>query len=341
MNTKVEEMNEDEDELEIELDDDGEVGGAEEPKKGAKKPKEDEDLEIEEEDDTPEADRDQTPLPKDVVDELDKDDLEAYTYKVKTKLKQLKKVWHDERRAKEAAAREQQEALNYAKKVQDENRKLRDTLTKGEKTLMDSYTQSANYEIEAAKRAYKEAHDSGDSDAIIEAQEKLNNASYRMNQIKNYKPALQTEENDVNVNTEETTTSAPAVTLDEKTKAWQAKNSWWGVDKAMTALALGFHQELEEKKGHAYVGTDEYWAEIDKTMKRRFPEAYEDAEETTNDGSKPSSRTERRPANVVAPATRSTAAKKIRLKRSELNIAKKLGLTPEQYAREIMKLEVK
>ncbi len=322
MNTKVEEMNEDEDELEIELNDD-------------------KDLEIEEEDDTPEEDRDQTPLPKEVVDELDNDPLEDYSKKVKTRLKQMKKVWHDERRAKEAAAREQQEALSYAKKVQDENRKLRETLTKGEKTLMDSYTQSATYEVEDAKRAYKEAYESADTEAILEAQEKLNNASYRMNQIKNYKPSLQTEESGVNVKEEETTTTAPAVTLDEKTKAWQAKNSWWGVDKAMTALALGYHQELEATKGQAYVGTDEYWADIDKTMKRRFPEAYNDAEETTDGGGKPDSRTEKRPANVVAPATRSRASNKIVLKRSQLSIAKKLGLSPEQYAREIMKMEVK
>lgn len=291
-------------------------------------------IDIEVDDDTPEPDRDVAPLPKEIVDELEQDELEDYSKKVKTRLKQMKKVWHDERRAKETATREQHEAINYARRVMEENRRLKDTLQRGEKTLMDSYTEAAKLEIESAKREYKEAYDAGESDKLVEAQQKLNNASYRFNQIKDLKPTLQAPESSVDI-AEQAPTTAPAVRLDEKTQAWQAKNTWWGTNKAMTALALGYHQELEADKGSQYVGTDEYWRDIDKTMRRRFPEAFE----TTDRGGKPDSRTDKRPANVVAPATRSTASKKIVLKQSEVSIAQKLGITPEQYAREIMKLE--
>ena len=98
----------------------------------------------------------------------------------------------------------------------------------------------------------------------------------------------------------------------------------------MTAAALGLHQKLEKQHGANYIGTDEYWSTVDKTMKKRFSDYFGDdeAEEV-----KP----QRTAATVVAPASRSTAPKKIVLKQSQLAIAKKLGLTPEQYAREYAK----
>jgi hypothetical protein len=108
----------------------------------------------------------------------------------------------------------------------------------------------------------------------------------------------------------------------------------------MTALALGFHQKLERENGAQFVGTDEYWRRIDTTMRRRFPEYFgvsEEETQTTNGGGKPVTRTESKPATVVAPASRSTSSKRIVLKQSQLNLAKKLGLTPEQYAREYAK----
>jgi hypothetical protein len=127
--------------------------------------------------------------------------------------------------------------------------------------------------------------------------------------------------------------------LDPKTVAWQERNTWWGVDEEMTSLALGYHQKLERQYGSQYVGTDEYWKRIDETMRKRFPENFEEEEiKTTNGGGKPVTRTEK-PATVVAPASRSTSSKKIVLKQSQLMIAKKLGLTPEQYAREFAKTQ--
>lgn len=287
---------------------------------------------IEIEDDTPEEDRNRQPLPKEIVEELDKDELEDYSEKVKIRLKQMKKVWHDERREKEREAREKAEALSAAQRLLEENRKLKETLSKGEETLVGSYKQNAEFELAEARRAYRDAYEAGDSDKVLEAQQKLNDAQFRLRQVESYRPTLQGAEPEVERPVQQVAIPQP----DAKTIAWQERNTWWGTDPEMTASALGLHQKLERERGPQFVGSDEYWATVDKTMRRRFPEYFgEELEQAPQKGG----RGEAKPANVVAPASRSTSAKKIVLKQSQIAIAKKLGLTPEQYARELMKME--
>jgi hypothetical protein len=282
------------------------------------------DFELEIEDDTPEQDRNRQPLPKEMVQELEEDELEEYSEKVKTRLKQMKKVWHDERREKEAALREQQEAVSLAQNLVEENKKLKTRLTEGEKSLIMTATREAELDTQMAERAYKEAYDSGDSDQILEAQKKLNTTSNRLERLRGYKPSLQASENSV----QNQPTQAAAPRLDPKTDNWRKQNTWFGQDEEMTATALGLHQKLEKQYGGQYIGTDEYWNTVNKTMQKRFPEYFGDEEPE-----KP----QRTSATVVAPASRSTAPKKIVLKQSQLALARKLGLTPEQYAREYAK----
>ena len=282
------------------------------------------DFELEIEDDTPEQDRNRQPLPKEMVQDLEEDELEEYSEKVKTRLKQMKKVWHDERREKEAALREQQEAVSLAHNLVEENKKLKTRSTEGEKSLIMTATREAELDTQMAERAYKEAYDSGDSDQILEAQKKLNTTSNRLERLKGYKPSLQASENSV----QNQPTQAAAPRLDQKTDNWRKQNTWFGQDEEMTATALGLHQKLEKQYGGQYIGTDEYWNTVNKTMQRRFPEYFGDEEPE-----KP----QRTAATVVASASRSTAPKKIVLKQSQLALAKKLGLTPEQYAREYAK----
>jgi hypothetical protein len=282
------------------------------------------DFELEIEDDTPEQDRNRQPLPKEMVQDLEEDELEEYSEKVKTRLKQMKKVWHDERREKEAALREQQEAVSLAHNLVEENKKLKTRLTEGEKSLIMTATREAELDTQMAERAYKEAYDSGDSDQILEAQKKLNTTSNRLERLKGYRPSLQASENSV----QNQPTQAAAPRLDQKTDSWRKQNTWFGQDEEMTATALGLHQKLEKQYGGQYIGTDEYWNTVNKTMQRRFPEYFGDEEPE-----KP----QRTAATVVASASRSTAPKKIVLKQSQLALARKLGLTPEQYAREYAK----
>lgn len=287
---------------------------------------------IEIEDDTPEADRGREPMPKELVEELEADELGEYSDKVKTRLKQMKKVWHDERREKEREMREKTEALSAAQRLLEENRKLKSTLARGEESLIGSYKQSAEYEAAAAKREFKEAYESGDADRLADAQEKLAEVNYRMQQINSYRPTLQDETNEVAVPQQQVQIPQP----DTKTMAWQERNTWYGTDPEMTATALGLHQRLINERGPQFAGTDEYWGVVDKTMRRRFSNYFGD--EVDNGDTKPAAR-EQKASSVVAPASRTRSSKKVVLKQSQLAIAKKLGLTPEQYARELMKME--
>ena len=226
------------------------------------------DIELEVVDDTPPEDRGREPMPKELVKELEEDELEDYSEKVKSRLKQMKKVWHDERREKEAALREQQTAIEMARKIAEENRALKARLTDGEKSLVLTATSAAELEMEIAKRAYKEAYEAGDSDKIVDAQEKFNAANYRLQRLKGYKPPVQEEKNEVNI----PQAQPQEVRLDPKTESWRRQNTWFGSDEEMTASALGLHQKLEKQYGKDFVNTDKYWNTIDSTMRKRFPE---------------------------------------------------------------------
>ena len=295
-----------------------------EAKARTQEPKED-DFSFEVEDDTPSYDRGREPMPKEIVQQLEDDELDEYSENVKTRLKQMKKVWHDERREKDQALRERQAAEDYAKRLLEENRNLKGKLSEGEKSYLDTYKSAAELELSVAEKAYKSAYEDGDSDKLLEAQRKIAEANYKLQKAKDYVPSLQVEEKDV-----QSTPEVPVARPDPKAVAWQERNTWFGKDEEMTSLALGLHQKLVKQFGNSYTSTDEYWEKIDNTIRLRFPEHFESSPQQE---SKPAPRTEK-PATVVAPASRSTASKKVVLKQSELNIAKRLGLSPEQYARE-------
>jgi hypothetical protein len=288
-------------------------------------------------DDTPKEDRNIEPLPNEIKDDLETADSSSdYSKNVKDKFTQYKKAWHDERRAKEAALREQQEALSAAQAILDENRRLKEVLQSGEKELISSYQNSAEMEVERAKRSYKEAYDSGDSDALAEAQEEMMRAQLKLDKAKNFKPTVQIAQNDVKIQTKQIQQPAQ---MDDKVAEWVSNNPWY-VDpdkKSMSKYAVFIHEELEEKFGRAFVGTDEYFKRIDKEVQRRFPEEFDDTEVKNDEEEKPQ-RTSRL-STVVAPARRSTSSKKIVLTKTQVALAKKFGLSPEQYARELNKLE--
>ena len=286
------------------------------------------DFEIEIEDDTPEQDRNREPLPKNLVEELENDELDEYSDKVKIRLKQMKKVWHDERREKEAASRERQEAIQIAQRLLEENKSLKGRYHEGEKVFADTYKSASEMELGEARRAYKDAYESGDSDRLVEAQEKLSNAQFKLQRAKEFVPTpLQEEKYSVN---SEPQVQAPKP--DSKTLAWQERNKWFGTDGVMTGAALGLHNDLISQHGQSYATTDEYWGKIDATMRKSFPDRFSNETQPSNTGRRTNS-------TVVASASRSTSSKRVVLKQSELQIAKRLGLTPEQYAREKIKSE--
>ena len=297
------------------------------------------DIEIEIVDDTPEEDRrNSAPLPKEIVDEIENDDLEAYSKEAKTRLKQMKKAINDERRAKESVEREQQEALRVAQQLLEENRRLKGKLTEGERSLVDTHKVNINLALDEARREYKEAYDSGDSERLLEAQEKLTEVKMKAQQVEQYKPqyeqeTLQRSENDVQIHQQ-------APKLDSKTQDWLDKNSWYGSDDDMSYLAMGIHRRLVREGVPS--GSDHYWKAIDKEMRQRFPEKFEDQAESAKSESEAEAKSTAKtskPSNVVAPATRSTSPKRVTLTPTQVLLAKKFNLTPEQYARELTKLE--
>lgn len=292
-------------------------------------------FEIEIEDNTPEEDRGKTPLPKEVVEELETaDEAEDYSGKVQTKFKQYKKAWHDERRAKEEAYREQEEALTVAQKILDENKRLKALLESGEKELITTYQTQAELEVEKAKRNYKEAYDYGNTDAIVEAQAELMKATQKLDKAQNFRPTIQNIEDDAQVLPQK---QQKAAQVSPKVAEWVAENPWFTdpEKELMAKYATNFHYKLAEKYGEKFVGTDEYFNQINKEIVKRFPEEFEDS---THSNEEETPRTSKL-STVVASAKRSTAPKKVTLNKTQVALAKKLGLTTEQYARELTKLE--
>ena len=338
INEIPEELKDEEETTEVELESKEDKEDKEDYKEASKAKKEveakQEDLfEIEEEDDTPPEDRGREPLPKEVVEELENDNLDDYSSRVKERMAQLKKVYHDERREKERAAREKEEAIRYAQSIIEENKKLKSTLSTGEEDYLKTLKEKYETDLAVAKRDYREAYDAGDSEKIIEAQTKLNEAQFKLQNAMGMKPQyqaepLQTPENSVQIQQQQNNVPKP----DSRALEWQDNNKWFGQDEEMTSLALGLHEKLV--RAGVNPSSEEYYRRIDSTMQKRFPEYFGETDSLEED--KPA---QRKPSNVVAPATRSTAPKKVRLTKTQLALAKKFKLTPEQYARELLKTE--
>jgi hypothetical protein len=292
------------------------------------------DIEFEVVDDTPPQDRGREPLPKEIVEELDKDDLDEYSDKVKKRLSQMKKVWHDERRAKEAASREREEALRAAQTYFEENKQLKQRLSSGEKLFKEEITKSATAEIATAKEKLRQAYEAADPAMIADAQEALTDAKLKLRENERFSPSLQTEEKSVERNPEQVQTRQPQQVRDPKAESWKSRNTWFGADEEMTALALGLHEKLV--RSGVDPTSDEYYRQVDSTMRKRFPESFEDETSQTKGRTQSAPR---KAASVVAPATRSTAPRKVQLTQTQMALAKRLGVSPEIYAKEVIKLE--
>lgn len=302
----------------------------------------DNDVEIIIDDDTPPEDRNVAPMPEDKVKALeaatDEEEENLPPKSQKERLQQYKKVWNDERRAKEAADRERQAAIDLARKVIEENKQLKEKYSAGEKTYIETAQNAAENKVALAKKAYKEALDSGEADRVVEAQAALNEAQFEAQQAKNFRPsALQDNENEVQL--QQVEQQKPRV--EAKTQQWLDANPWYGSKKAMSNFAVGIHEELVDEYGASVVGTDQYFKRIDQTMRKKFPEYFDIQEEGSEAEPKENQTSQKtKPSTVVAPATRSTSSKQVRLKQTQMALIKKLGITPEQYSREFLKMEV-
>lgn len=322
--------------------DDFEFPDEKEAKEQAKKQEAaEDDFSFEIEDDTPEEDRGRkaAPPPEDPTE----DELASYDEKVQSRIKKFTRGYHDERRAKEEALRERQAAEAYAKQILEENKRLQQQLASGSQAFIEQSKSSADIELSAAKKAYRDAVEAGDIDAQADAQANIARAMLKVEKAQGMKPIEVEEKDDFKPAVEE-----PAKPkLAPRTQKWIETNSdWYGVDDEMTMTALGLDKKLARQYGPDYVGTKEYFETIDKTMRKRFPEHFEESEQSHEEDDTPPKRTSEpadeetprratKPATVVAPASRSTPPNRVRLKASEAAIARRLGVPLEQYAKQV------
>ena len=296
------------------------------------------DLEVEVIDDTPDEDKNKTrneSAPKDNIPK--EEEIENYNEDVKKRISKLKYEYHEERRAKEAAERTQEEAVNRLEKILEENKKLRKTLDDGEGVLVDQAKKRVGAEIEAAKKEYKEAYESGDPDKILEAQQKLNRAQNEQFKVESYKAPVRSSDPEL---TKQTEIAQPRQQKQEPTKAdksWLAENDEWfnkpGYEE-MTGFAYGIHEKLVKANINPTLEPEEYYKRVDEGLKKAFPDYFnkQNVEEKEVDV------TPRSAGNVVAPVNRSAKKpRKVQLTSTQIGLAKRLGLTPEQYAQQLLK----
>ncbi len=270
------------------------------------------------------------------AEEVTDEELEGYSERVKKRIQRLNKNRHDQRRIAEQAQRERDEAIRYAQGLLNENQKLQQNNSRSRNSLIAQAKKAAEAEVQAAQRVYKEAYEAGDSEKLVDAQTKLSEAVAKKSRIDGWKPQpLQKPQSGVQSREQQRvpqTRNAPTPQEpDPKLKSWMDDNSWFGTDDEMTGFAYGAHRKLVQQ------GVDgnhpDYYKKLDARMRQAFPEEFEDAAPSKKGGKESDS--------VVAPVTRSSAPKRFKLTESQVALAKRMGITLEQYAEEAAKLAMR
>jgi len=298
------------------------------------------DVDVEVVDDRPPEDR--RPPAKEAKEEKiesDDEELEGYSDKVKKRINKLRYQQHEERRQREAAEKMREEAVRVAQKYADENKKYHAIIQEGEGYLVHQIRERANLALEQAKGQYRQAYEEGNTDKVVEAQEAMmkaqsefQSADYQMNQM-NAERQRQAQQPQQQYQPQPQPQPQPQEPPQptEKAAKWAQDNQWFGQEKDMTALAYGVHERLVRDEGYD-PNSDEYFETIDRTMRSKFPEYFgdDDSQEVS---------TTKSPPVVTAPSSRNNGAKprKVKLTRTQLSLAKRLGLTPEQYANQLVK----
>jgi hypothetical protein len=270
----------------------------------------------------------------------DDPELKQYGQKVQKRIKKLKYDYHEERRAKEESNRLANEAVNYTQSLQTENQRLIRLVQDSQTALTEQTKHRASASMTIAEENFKKAHESGDSDRIASAQKDLTNAqlaqayapSVSQKIIDNWKRDVLAEDQELAA--QQRYAPPPPPEPDEKAIEWQKDNPWFGTDTEMTSLAYGVHERLIKEEG-VDPDTDEYYQLIDRRMKEIFPTHF-----GRGSGSLVVETASRRKVNpVVAPASRNNGAipRKVTLTQTQVRLAKRLGLTPQQYAVQLMK----
>lgn len=289
------------------------------------------DTEIEIVDDTPPADQGRQALPVEVRDTALEDDMEGHSTKVQERINQLKKAYHDMRRDNEAKDRLIEENTNATQYYMGRTQQLQQQQAQERQAYMNQASRRAELEMEQATSEYQEAFDEGDAEAVAKAQVRMNDAGRFQGELSQYtaqqqraQPRPQQQAVAQPQQQQYTQKQQPQVALDPDTQDWVTKNKWFGPggDHEMTATAMGLHEEMEVEGFRP--GSPEYFKRIDARMRTRFPEKF--------------GQQQQRPSTVVAPAGRTPQGRKVVLTETQVRLAKSLGLTPQQYANGVAKM---
>tara|TARA_R110001592_G_scaffold115486_2_gene315917 strand:- start:4800 stop:5750 length:951 start_codon:yes stop_codon:yes gene_type:complete len=287
----------------------------------------DSNFEVEVIEDTPEEEKPR--LAEDREPEVPSDDeIDKYSAGVQKRINKLKFEAQEQERQKLEAHKLQEEALRYAQQVKTENEKLKQTLDQGEATLIDQAKGRITAELDKAKTAYKAAYESGDPDALLAAQEQLSamqNEQYRVN---TYKPQSRVQaEPTPQPQYAQQTPQVPRP--DDRALNWAKNNKWFETDSEMTGYAYGLHEKLV--KSGIDPRTEQYYNEIDSAVRRVFPDRFDD-------GQVEEPAPQRQNGSVVAAPSKSTKKPRtVRLSSTQASLAKRLGLSNEQYAAQLLK----
>ena len=284
-------------------------------------------IDIEVVDETPEEDK----RPKEQKDKTDYESVDqeiaGVGKRAKQRIDKLKYDFHQERRKKEQSAKLRDEAIGYAQRVKAENDRLNRLVSDGQQYLGKQAEERAAFATQAAQQKYKEAYEQGNTEEMVKAQEALTRATMDSASAEQFNAQIPEEP----LPQQQYVPQRPQVPApDEDAVAWQAKNQWFGSDPEMTSFAYGIHEKLVRQE-NVDPKSEDYYTRIDKRMKEVFPDYFgvekEQPPTTTSQSS------------VVAPATRNNSARprKVQLTATQVSLAKRLGLTPKQYANQLIK----
>jgi len=215
---------------------------------------------------------------------------------------------------------------------------------------MSQVKAKAEAELDKAKNLHKEAYESGDSERLTDATEKMLSAQGELKVANDHFNRLEAQQkfapqpNQQQPQPQQAYGVQNPPQIDPKAVSWLKDNPWFGSEdqKEMTALAYGIHETLVSKEGVSPT-SDQYYEEVNKRMRKRFPDYFEVETTSSEDGNTESveveTATPRNTQSVVAPATRNNGSRprKVQLTATQVALAKRLGLSPERYAKELIK----
>ncbi len=247
------------------------------------------------------------------------DEVTEYSKKVQTRINQITDRYRKEQRDKE-------EAVRLAKQLKDQNSKLETQIQNLDKGYISEYGTRIESQLASASEAYKKALEVNDTDAMVKASQAI--AKVTIEQERHRIAKQRQEDQDVSRETIQTqppvqTQAQPAPEPDPKAKAWAEKNIWFGENDEMTALAFGVDKKLQQEGFD--LGSDEYYSELDKRIRKRFPEEFQ--EEKTSSVNRVA------PADSTASRSNSKGRRTVKLTPSQVQMAKRLNVPLEEYAK--------